>query len=67
MAGKWDDHRLTSKQRRYCQDYFENCMTMAEIAERYGVTVSTVSRTIRRAVGRVGTSAWEERMKGENT
>lgn len=63
MAGKWDNLALTSKQRAYCQDYFWECMTMKNIAEKYGVNVSTVSRTIRRAVNKVGTSAWEERMK----
>lgn len=67
MAGKWENPALTSKQQAYSQDYFWGCMTMKDIAEKYGVNVSTVSRTIRKAVDKVGTSAWAERMKERET
>lgn len=43
-------HReLTDCQRRYLNYYYRDAMTMREIAERCGVNVSTVSRTLRRA------------------
>lgn len=40
---------LTETQRRYLLMYYREVMTMQEIAERCGVDLSTVSRTLRRA------------------
>ena len=40
---------LTECQRRYLLHYYQDVMTMHAIAERYGVHVSTVSRTLKRA------------------
>lgn len=40
---------LTECQRRYLLHYYRDCMTMRAIAEQYGVTVPTVSRTLARA------------------
>lgn len=40
---------LTDCQRRYLLHYYRDCMTMRAIAEQYGVTVPTVSRTLKRA------------------
>ena len=36
-------------QRRYLLMYYNEVMTMREIAERCGVDITTVSRTLRRA------------------
>ncbi|MDD5947251.1 MAG: sigma-70 family RNA polymerase sigma factor [Oscillospiraceae bacterium] len=44
---------LTPAQRSYCLAYYEEGMTMKEIAQRYGVDESTVSRTIRRGQRRL--------------
>ncbi len=44
---------LTPTQRNYCIAYYEDCLTMKQIAERYGVDESTVSRTIRRGQRRL--------------
>lgn len=44
---------LTPTQRNYCLAYYEEGMTMKQIAARYGVDESTVSRTIRRGQRRL--------------
>ena len=48
----WDTE-LTDCQRRYMLCYYQDAMTMREIAEAYGVTVPTVSRTLKRARSRI--------------
>ncbi len=40
---------LTPTQREYCLAYYEDRLTMKQIAERFDVDESTVSRTLRRA------------------
>lgn len=42
-------NELTDCQRQYLLHYYRDCMTMRAIAARYGVNVSTVSRTLSRA------------------
>ncbi len=44
---------LTATQRNYCLAYYEEGMNMKQIAARYGVDESTVSRTIRRGKRRL--------------
>lgn len=44
------ENELTKKQRLYLEAYFFRDMTMVEIAQKYGVSPSTVCRTIHRAV-----------------
>ncbi len=41
-------HDITPLQRTYIIEYYGQCLTMQEIAERHGVNKSTVSRTIAR-------------------
>lgn len=41
-------HDLSSCQKRYICEYFYQQKTMRQIAEEYGVNISTVSRTIER-------------------
>lgn len=43
----WDTE-LTPMQRKYLLLYYQGSMSMREIAARYGVTVPTVSRTVKR-------------------
>lgn len=40
---------LTPVQQKYLRCYYQDGMTMREIAARYGVAIPTVSRTIKRA------------------
>ena len=47
------NNELTDCQRRYLLHYYRDCMTMRAIAAEYGVNVSTVSRTLRRARNRL--------------
>lgn len=44
---------LTDCQRLYLSHYYRDAMTMQAIAARYGVNVSTVSRTLARARNRL--------------
>ncbi len=44
---------LTDRQRQMVELYYMENMTMPEIADRLGLTVSTVSRTIMRGRGRI--------------
>ena len=44
---------LTDCQWRYLSHYYRDTMTMQEIAARFDVNVSTVSRTLRRARNRL--------------
>lgn len=44
---------LTDCQRSYLLCYYQDAMTMREIAESFGVTVPTVSRTLKRARARL--------------
>ena len=44
---------LTDKQRAYAQEYYFLGMSMPRIAEKHGVSVSTVSRTLERARRRI--------------
>lgn len=44
---------LTPRQRQVLQLYFEQEMTMEQVAQRLGITKSTVSRTIARAKSRL--------------
>lgn len=44
---------LTPVQRTYIQEYYINRKTMQHIAEEYGVSRGTVSRTLRRARDRL--------------
>ncbi len=44
---------LTATQRNYCLAYYEEGMTMKQIAARYEVDESTVSRTIQRGKRRL--------------
>ena len=44
----WDTE-LTACQRKYLLCYYQDTMTMREIAEQFGVSVQTVSRTLKRA------------------
>lgn len=43
------EERLSETQKKYLVSYYFERMKMAEIAEKYGVTKSTVSRTVGRA------------------
>lgn len=43
------EHELTSCQRKYLHLYYEETLTMREIAEQNGVNIATVSRTLKRA------------------
>ena len=47
------DCELTETQKLYMQAYYEDHLTMAKIAERYGVDLTTVSRTLKRARNRL--------------
>jgi RNA polymerase sigma factor (sigma-70 family) len=44
---------LTPRQRLYMFCYYSKAMTMQRIAQAYGVNKATVSRTLRRARGRL--------------
>lgn len=44
---------LTPRQREFLERYFDDGLTMQEIAEESGVNPSTVSRTLRRAKERL--------------
>ena len=44
---------LTPRQRQFLERYFDDGLTMREIAEEAGVDPSTVSRTLRRAKERL--------------
>ena len=44
----WDTE-LTDRQRQYLLCYYQKAMTMRAIAAAFGVTVPTVSRTMKRA------------------
>ena len=48
--------RLTPIQREYLSDYYFDEMTMRDIAKKHGVTIPTVSRTIKRAKYRISES-----------
>ena len=48
----WDTE-LTDCQRSYLLCYSQDAMTMRQIAETFGVTVPTVSRTLKRARARL--------------
>mgnify|MGYP002626882745 CR=1 FL=1 len=48
MRASWNCE-LTDTQRRYLLHYYQDAMTMQEIASRYGVNIATVSRTLKRA------------------
>ena len=48
----WDTE-LTDCQRSYLLCYYQDAMTMRQTAELYGVTVPTVSRTLKRARARL--------------
>ena len=50
----WRD-ALTPTQRKYLALYYHKRMTMREIGELHGVTVATVSRTLKRARNRLRT------------
>ena len=47
------DQELTKRQREMVALYYDRGMTMPQIAERLGVSRSTVSRTLRRARDRL--------------
>lgn len=47
------DNRLTYRQKCYIMLYYKDGLTMEQIAARYGVTRSTVSRTVKRARDRL--------------
>lgn len=47
------EQELTPRQRQMMELYFEQGLTMPQIAARLGVTTSTVSRTLRRARDRL--------------
>lgn len=47
------DRELTTRQREMVALYYDQGMTMPQIAERLGVSRSTVSRTLRRARDRL--------------
>ena len=47
------EHELTEKQRRVVVDYFYNGMRVTDIALCYGISKSTVSRTLKRAIKRL--------------
>lgn len=46
-------NELTQTQKCYIMLYYKERLTMKEIAQRYGVTTPTVSRTIKRASARI--------------
>ena len=43
------EERLTETQRELLLEYYADLMSMPEIAERHGICVASVSRTIKRA------------------
>ena len=43
------EQELTSRQQEFLQLYYDQNLSMQEIATQYGIHVSTVSRTLRRA------------------
>lgn len=45
--------RLTERQREYITDYYFDRMNIYEIAKARGIAPSTVSRTLKRARGRI--------------
>lgn len=47
------EEELTARQREIAELYYDQGMTMPQIAERLGVSRSTVSRTLRRARDRL--------------
>ncbi|MEY8387851.1 sigma-70 family RNA polymerase sigma factor [Oscillospiraceae bacterium 38-13] len=47
------EQELTPRQRQMMELYFEQGLTMPQIAARLGITTSTVSRTLRRARDRL--------------
>ena len=47
MRAAWDEE-LTDCQRLYLKHYYDDAMTMREIAAHYGLNISTVSRTLKR-------------------
>lgn len=47
------EQELTTRQREMLSLYYDRGMTMPQIAERLGVSCSTVSRTLRRARDRL--------------
>lgn len=47
------DHELTDKQRRAILGYYIRQKTMPQLAEEFGVSKSTVCRTIQRAERRI--------------
>lgn len=46
-------NELTEKQRRAVEDYYLHGKRIPEMAREYGVNKSTVSRTLRRAMGKL--------------
>lgn len=47
------ERELTEKQRRAVEDYYLQGLKIPEMARRYGVNRSTVSRTLRRGMARL--------------
>lgn len=47
------DEALSEKQREYLCDYYFDGLSMRRAAELHGVSLSTVSRTIKRAENRI--------------
>ncbi len=47
------EHELTEKQRRVIVDHYYNGMRVTDIAQSYGISKSTVSRTLQRAIRRL--------------
>ena len=43
------ERELTARQRQYLSRYFDDGLSMTEIAQEAGVAISTVSRTLERA------------------
>ena len=52
MKACWSEV-LTPIQRLYLDEYYKERMTMKQIGEKHGVTVATVSRTLKRARNRL--------------
>lgn len=63
MIYKLLDDELTKKQKCYIILYYRNGMTVKEIAEKFSVDKSTVSRTINRGRQRLASSVKREALR----
>lgn len=57
------DDNLTKKQKCYIILYYKEGLTVTQIAKRFGVDKSTVSRTINRGRSRIAAAAKREALK----